>query len=97
MTRLTNFNHKFDIAGQFLLSHHILEGFHMHVKLPFVICCTTRINFSVAYGRLERRGIPKLQGIGRLHIVMSIHQYGGQIGVNQFFASARKIIQNSAL
>ena len=48
----------------------------MHVHLPFVVDRPPGVKVAVALGGLERGGMPFVQGIGGLHIVMAIGQAG---------------------
>ena len=67
----------FDIDGKF--SGDLVQGlksFEMDVDLSFVVGGTARVNVAVANGGFERGSGPKVQGFGRLNVVMSIEQDG---------------------
>src|SRR5690606_35961478 len=56
----------------------------MHVKLPLVVGSSSGIYFSVSYRRLKRWGIPQLQRVGRLYIIVSVYQNGGKGSIDGF-------------
>ena len=86
------FDHKLDIAGEVACGHHRFKGLDVHVKLPFVVCSAARKNSSLGVdGRfledwLKWWGIPQLVGVCRLHVVVAVNQYGGEIWVDYFFS-----------
>src|SRR5437773_12354033 len=54
--------------------HRFLNSENVRKDLSLVVRCTSRENVAVLQNRLERRRIPQLQGIGRLHVIMSVDQ-----------------------
>lgn len=56
------------------------EGFEMNKQLPFVVSCTTRIDFAIFLDRFKRRRVPAIAHLCRNHIVMTVHQHGRLIG-----------------
>src|SRR6266849_6125487 len=52
----------------------LLNPENVRKNLTFVIGRATRKDISVLQNRIERRRIPQLQRIGRLHVVMSVNQ-----------------------
>src|SRR5207302_5144579 len=49
--------------------------------LALIVRCASGKNIAVLQNRLERRRIPQLQGIGRLHVIMSVDQYCAASGL----------------
>ena len=54
--------------------HRFLNSENVRKDLSLVVRCASRENVAVLQNRLERRRIPQLQGIGRLHVIMSVDQ-----------------------
>src|SRR5438132_9364897 len=52
----------------------LLNPENVRKNLTFVIGRATRKDISVLQNRIERRRIPQIQRIGRLHVVMSVNQ-----------------------
>src|SRR5438034_11466005 len=61
--------------------HRFLNSENVRQDLSLVVRCATRENVAVLQDRLERRRIPQLQGIGRLHVIMSVDQYCAASGL----------------
>ena len=59
------------------------QRFECDQQRPFVIRHTTRIDPAIAFGGLEWRGTPQLQGVGRLYVVMAIDQKRRRSGGTQ--------------
>ena len=57
------------------LAQRLLDTKHMGHHLPFVVGRTTRQDYPIVNDRLKRLGRPQLQGIHRLHIVVTINQH----------------------
>src|SRR5437899_9762335 len=54
--------------------HRFLNSENVRKDLSLVVRCASRENVAVLQNRLERRRIPQLQWIGRLHVIMSVDQ-----------------------
>ena len=54
-----------------------LESLHFHPELAFVVDRAARINVVIALGGLEGRGVPFIERLGRLDVVVSVHQDRG--------------------
>ena len=57
--------------------HQRFERLHFHPKLALVVDRAARVNVVVALRRFKRRRVPFVDRIGRLNVVMGIHQDGG--------------------
>ena len=81
-------NHELDVARHLVGRDHGLKGLHMHEELTLVVARATRKNravgveFGLLDHRLKRRAIPQINGIGWLHVVVTVHQHSRQRGVN---------------
>jgi hypothetical protein len=56
-----------------------LDGLEVHEHLAFVVSGAARVDFAVTDRGLERRRLPELDGVHRLHVVMAVEQDGGSI------------------
>src|SRR5216684_6041874 len=63
-----------------MLLDRLLNSENVRKDLAFVISGATRKNITVFQNWLERRRIPKLQRIRRLHVVMAVNQHGRTTG-----------------
>src|SRR5207249_11266197 len=61
--------------------HRFLNSENVRKDLSLVVRCASRENVAVLQNGLERRRIPQLQGIGRLHVIMSVDQYCAASGL----------------
>ncbi len=52
-----------------------LERLDVREQLPFVVDRSAREDLAVAHRRLERRRRPELERLGRLHVVMPVHEH----------------------
>ena len=52
------------------------DGLEVHEDLALVVGGPARVDLAVAHGRLERRGVPELQRIDRLHVVVAVEEDG---------------------
>ena len=52
----------------------LLNAENVRKNLPFVVGRAARKNVAVLQHRIERRRIPQLERIGRLHVVMPVNQ-----------------------
>ncbi len=79
------FYQEFHVAGKFVTVHKVFKSLDVHKRLSFIVVGTACINGSVSYFRFKRRRIPQVYRIFRLHIVVSVHQDGGFLRINDFF------------
>src|SRR5439155_13254798 len=78
---LLAFDHQMQIHRQpTMLLDRFLNSENVRKDLAFVVRCAARKNITVFQHRLERRRIPKLQRIRRLHVVMAVDQNGSASG-----------------
>src|SRR6266516_4406220 len=54
--------------------HRFMNSENVRKDLSLVVRCASRENVAVLQNSLERRRIPQLQWIGRLHVIMSVDQ-----------------------
>ena len=74
------FNDKIDIDRQIAaLLERLLNTENVRKDLAFVVGRSASENVSIFQDRLERRGIPQLKRIGRLHVVMPVNQNGSGV------------------
>ena len=57
-----------------------LDRLEVHEHLALVVGGAARVDLAVADGRLERRRLPQVQGIDRLHVVVAVEQDGRRPG-----------------
>ena len=57
-----------------------LERLDVQIQLSLVVNRSTRIDAAVAHRGLERRRGPQFEGLGRLHVIVSVHEQRGRIG-----------------
>ena len=72
-----------DLVAQALAAagfHQRFQRFQVHIHLAFVIHGATGIEVLATLGGIERRSLPFIQRIGRLHVVVAIAEYGGLAG-----------------
>src|SRR5690606_25130342 len=77
--------HELDVAWELVMFDHRLKCLHMHVGLAFVVRRATGIYLVILDDRLKGRGVPFFYRIGRLHVVVSVHQHGGKRWIFYFF------------
>ena len=51
-----------------------LDRLEVHEDLPLVVGRAARVNLAVADGRLERRRLPEVERIDRLHVVVAVEE-----------------------
>ena len=85
------FKHELHIAGQLVRLHHKLESFGLHKALTLVVVGAARPYLAVFHHRLERLGLPQLEGCHGHHVIVAIHQHGRLGGVDGFLAIHHRI------
>ena len=63
--------------------HQRFERLDFHPELALVVDRAAGIDVVVALGGLKRRRMPLVHRVGRLHIVVRVHQHGGLAGCMQ--------------
>ena len=61
--------------------HRFLKAPQVAHELAFVVRGTTAVNAAIAEGGLKGRGLPFIQRLGRLHIVVRIDHHGATAGL----------------
>ena len=56
------------------LLHVGFDGLEVHEDLPLVVGRTASVKLTLSNGRLERRGLPQLDRIDRLHVVVAVKE-----------------------
>ena len=90
-------NHELDVARNLVGGHHGFKRLHVHEELPFVVAGAACENGALGMQlrlldhRLEGRVVPQVDGVGRLHVVMSVHQHGRLGGVHQLLAVHHRV------
>jgi hypothetical protein len=70
-------DHEFDVAGQFtVLGQQRVDGVQARDKVAFVVADAASVEFAVALGWFERRGLPEFQRFRGLDIVVVVEQQG---------------------
>jgi hypothetical protein len=70
-------DHHLHVAGQVPGVQHGLQGFHVHVELALVVGAATGVDHAVLHHGFKRRAVPEVHWVGRLHIVVAVHQHRG--------------------
>ena len=71
---LLTFNHKSQVAGQGSSGFEIgLDGLQVGEVLALVVGAAARVNGTSLNARLERRRIPQVERLGRLHVVVAVY------------------------
>ena len=58
----------------------------MHIHLAFVVAGSASVDALILDDRLERRRRPQLQRVGRLHVVVTVYEYGRLARVDNLVA-----------
>ena len=75
-------DHEMQVDRQIaVLLERFLDPENVRENLPFVVGRAARKNVAVFQHRIERRRIPQIERIGRLHIVMSVNHDGAAPGL----------------
>ena len=94
---LFSFNHELDVARDLVGGHHGFKRFDVHEELAFVVAGATSedgalgMQLRLLDHRLESRAVPQVDGVGRLHVVMSIHQHRRLGAVHQLLAVHHRV------
>ena len=76
------FEDELHIVLQQTVAYEIFECFDLNERLSFVIVRAARPNVAVAHLRFEGIGVPKLERLGRHHVIVRIHQHGGSCRID---------------
>ena len=76
------FEKNLHVDGQLAVAslHERFQRLYFHPELAFVVHRAAGVDVVVALGGLEGRSHPLIERIGRLHVVVGVHQHGGLAG-----------------
>ena len=79
---LLSFEYELDVVPLKSVAHQVLKCLDVHEGLTLVIVGPAGIDGSVADFRLKGGGLPQLDRIDRLYVVMAVDEYGLQRGID---------------